>query len=178
MKQTRLSFLIAIVILMAGGSASLQSNSAPQEFADIATLHKRGWEERSKGNFNAGEDFFRKAQRKLKDYRSRQLKDEASPSYLIATYRLGYLSELADKDKEARRFYLECLSNPSIKLDSAKADGAPISELAAKRLKVLEQRLAGHKKSSTDSYPRIRVSGGSKGRNDEDLPPRSTDIHP
>lgn len=177
MKNTRLSFLIAIVIFAAGGSAFLQSKSVDQEFAEIAVLHERGWQERSKGNFNASEDLFRRAQHKLKDYRGKHLKDKADSSFLVATYRLGYLSELAGKDKEAKSFYQECLSNPSIKFDTAKADGIPISELVAKRLMIIEQRLTAKKQSSTRNYPRIRVSGGSKG-DDKDLPLRSSDIHP
>ena len=156
--------------------APLQTNLGDKELANIGKLHDRGWEERQESNFEASERMFREAERKLKDYRSRYIKDQSTLSFLRATYRLAYLSELGNKDKDAREFYEQCLAHPLINSPAAKADEMPISQLARERLTIVEGRLRHQSKSSGEDYPRVSIKGGSKG--EKNLPGRSSDLRP
>jgi hypothetical protein len=154
----------------------VQENRPGKEFANITTLHDRGWEERRNGNFEASVGSFREAGRKLKLYRSRYLKDKSSISFLRATYRLAYLSELGNKDKRAREYYQQCLKHPLINSAIALADGVPILRQAEERLRIVDVRLKGTDGSPGKSYPRISMKGGSKG--EKDLPRQSFDLRP
>jgi hypothetical protein len=153
-----------------------QENQADKEWANVSSLHHRAWEERRKGNFEASEGNFREAGRKLKDYRSRYLKDRSGISFLRATYRLAYLSELGNRDKDAREFYKQCLTHPLINSAVALSDGVPISRQVTERLTIVERRLQQTSPASGQNYPRISIKGGSKG--EKNLPNQSFDLRP
>jgi len=170
--------VLTIVLIVANSilPSGFQANLGGGEFAKIARLHDQGWEEREKGNSEASERLFREAERKLKEYRGKYIKDRTSLPFLRATYGLAYLSELGNRDKDARKFYEQCLAHSLISSAAATFDKVPISQVATKRLAVIEGRSRQRSKSSGEDYPRISIRGGSKG--EKDLPDRSSDLRP
>jgi hypothetical protein len=157
-------------------STPLQNNRQDKDLEKIEKLHDFAWEERQKGRYETSETIFRDAEIELQKYRRKYVRDRSSLSFLRATFRLGYLSELANKDKDARGFYEACLEHPLIDSTLAMADGYPVSELARVRLKIVIERLRDRSKVSRGDYPRISIRGGSKGA--RDLPDRSSDVRP
>lgn len=160
-------------------SASVQNTLHDKEFANAVKLHNKGWAERDKGNDKTGEGLFREAASQLKRYRTKRfkdVKDRSSLDFLRATYHLAYMNELGNKDEDARTFYEQCLIHPLISAGEATVDQIPISELARKRLAVIGERSRSSKRSSTETYPRISIRGGSKG--EKDLPARIVDFTP
>lgn len=169
-------FTIGLMLANATFPSCPQGDLEDREFANIERLHDQGWAEKEKGNPEFGERLFRQAEVKLKEYRGKYLKDRTSIRFLRATYRLAYLSELGNRDKDARELYRDCLAHPLISSEAATFDNVAISQLATKRLAVIEGRLRQRSKSSGEDYPRISIRGGSKG--EKDLPVRSSDFRP
>jgi hypothetical protein len=165
--------LLANVVLGANLGPFWQDEN--KDWAEISKLHDRAWEQSKSRQVSASQSTFSEAAKKLKKYRSQYYKDRSSLSFLRATFRLANLSELGNRDKDAREFYEECLNHPLINSSAAVADQQPILSLVRKRMAVVDERLKP--RSHTSEFPRIKVEGGSKGGH-KDLPPRTSDLHP
>jgi hypothetical protein len=146
-----------------------------KDWAEINELYKLGYEQRKNSQIKASESTFREAAKKLEKYRSQYLKDRSGLRFLRATFRLGSLNELGDRDKEARKFYQECLNHPLVNSSTATADTRPILALVRERMAAVEGRLKPGSRAA--EFPRIVTEGGSKGPA-KNLPLQTSDLHP
>jgi CHAT domain-containing protein/tetratricopeptide (TPR) repeat protein len=155
----KLSFCLIFLLSYFSQTVFVQGQTQEsKDWYEIATLYEKA--------VNTAD--FKPISSKMATYRSKHLTDLNSISYLRITFLIGYLMDQGDLNKDAKRYYSECLRHPMIESQEAFYARENIKVFAAKRIKVIDDSLTQRKPKQISK--KITVSGGSKGNEKERLP--------